>query len=106
MRLDKIAVGNKVWSTEHIRADGSHGALLVDTQHLYGQINLETLAYRHLPHEIVTTFKFHDPIDDARATMLLYPRLRGYKGRKDFDDLPFAMPIEAAALNEEYPALK
>lgn len=99
MRLDKIVVGN-VWSEYHIGKDGMHG--FCDTQHLYGQVALEKLVDRYLA---MDEFTAHDPVHDARATMLLWLRIKGYKGRNSFEDAPFNLDPESAEYKEEYPTL-
>lgn len=86
MRLDKIAVGD-VWEENHAR---------FDTQDYYGQVALGTLADRYLGDQGISS---HDPLDDARATMLLYLRVQPFEGRTDFKDPPFMFN------KEDFPAL-
>lgn len=91
MELDIPAVG-AAWT--NIDKDTPHARL--DTQHLYGRINLGKLASKLFPKE---HFEFHDPTEDACATMLLYLRLHPYDGRTSFKDVPFEMD------EEKFPAL-
>lgn len=49
---------------------------VVDTQHLYGQINLPKLAKDYLGKTVQGGI--HSPVEDADATRLLYLRLRPY----------------------------
>jgi len=81
MSNDLKAVDTEIWAA---------GASIFDIQSYYGQKKLEALATAHLPGEI---YNFHDPVDDARATMLLYLRVpgRSYKGRDSFKDPPFQL---------------
>lgn len=46
-------------------------------------------------------FDFHDPTEDARATMLLYLRKNPYKERIDFGDAP----LNPADKEKDFPAL-
>lgn len=87
MRLDLTAVGD-VWDENHS---------IVDTQHIYGQVKLSTLASEYL----TGSFNFHDPTEDARATMLLYLLYSPYKGRTGFGDAPL-LPSE---LDQNFPPL-
>lgn len=70
-------------------------AKTVDTQALYGQINLQTLVCRHLGD---FDFQWHDPTYDAKATMLLYLLRHPYKGRT-------ALQEKLIFDDEEFPAL-
>lgn len=54
-----------------------------DTQSHYGRVNLGRLAETYLD----DAFDFHNPVDDARATMLLYLRVNPYNGRTGFKDV-------------------
>lgn len=88
MRLDLLAVG-KVWEEAHVT---------VDTQHIYGKVALGTLVDRHL----TESFNLHDPMEDAKATMLWYLLNYPYKGRRDFNRAPYVK----GDYDEEFHALK
>lgn len=77
MRLDITAVGEGVWMDDP-KTETVHPRF--DTQSYYGRVALGTLADKYLDE----TFDFHDPTEDARATMLLYLRVHPYKGRTGF----------------------
>lgn len=53
------------------------------TSSLYSQTKLCILAATYLESE---KFDWHNPVDDARAAMLLYLRVKGYQGRNNFHD--------------------
>lgn len=91
MRLDLRAVGD-VWTEAH-----NAGDLVFDTQHVYGQTKLSTLAAIYLQ----GSFNFHDPTEDARATMLLYLLQNPYKGRFNFEDAP----LHADEFDKNFPRL-
>lgn len=97
MRLDKTAVG-EVWSDDHIK-DGVAGALIYDTQHHYGQRALSYLVGKHLEGE---DFDFHNPVEDAKATMLLRLLHVPYQGRNSFRDVAPKKEL----YDDEFPALK
>lgn len=86
MRLDKTAIGEEIWEEDQA---------FFDTQQVYGQKKLCYLAAEYLEGD----FEFHDPTEDARATMLLYLRLHPYQGRHDFEELPFTKS------EEDFPSL-
>lgn len=87
MRLDRTAVG-QIWAEEHE---------IHDTQSYYGQVALGTLAATYLDQD----FNFHDPTEDARATMLLYLRKFPYNNRTDFNDAPFKLDMGS----KDFPSL-
>lgn len=65
----------------------------VDTQHMYGQVKLEYLAAKYLKMDIQNGF--HDPVEDAKATMGLYLLRHPYKNRTNFDPEPFEYKSDA-----------
>ena len=68
--------------------DDIRNLTFVDTQHIYGQVKLSTLAEAHL--SMLIQDETHDPAEDAIAAMLLYLRQYPYQNRTDFKPLPFA----------------
>ena len=79
-----------------IHKDLWEGVEIFDTQSLYGRTALKKLA----PVVGMNVQKdFHDPSDDAKATMLLYLRRKPYQKRNSFDDAPFEL------IDDEFPAL-
>ena len=87
MRLDIGAIKEELWNDVDV----------VDTQNIYGQVALSTLSARYLEKSIQQSY--HDPSEDARATMLLYLRHHPYSGRSDFKDTPFKY------VDDDFPAL-
>lgn len=69
----------------------------IDTQGLYGQVKLSTLANEYLGMSIQGDF--HNPAEDACATMLLYLLKHPYQDRSTFDSAPFSY------VNADFPTL-
>jgi hypothetical protein len=69
----------------------------IDTQHMYGQVSLSTLAAVYLSMSIQD--EVHNPAEDATATMLLYLRKYPYQNRTTFKPAPFTF------VPNEFPAL-
>ena len=87
MRLDYLAIDQELWKDVN----------KVDTQGIYGQRALSTLSSELLG--ISIQGQYHDPSEDANATMLLYLRRYPYNGRTNFEDAPFIYD------EEDFPAL-
>lgn len=87
MRLDIGAISSDIWAN----------CSTVDTQHIYGQVALWKLAANHLGQSIQGDF--HDPAEDATATMLLYLRVHPFQKRTSFKEPDFVL------VEEEFPAL-
>ncbi|KAF2483658.1 hypothetical protein BDY17DRAFT_324375 [Neohortaea acidophila] len=75
MTQDLTTMDEKIWD---------RASTIVDTQHLYGQVKLSSLAAEFLDDGIQKTF--HDPSEDASATMGLYLLKHPYQGRNGFKD--------------------
>lgn len=97
MAHDKVAVG-PVWTDNHIK-EGVQGPLIYDTQHHHGQVALKTLVLRYLDYP---SFNWHNPVEDAKAAMLLFLRHNPYQGRTTFYDAPRSQTEYEA----EFPSLK
>lgn len=94
MRLDRKAIDDTVWESVDQIVD-------TQSQSMYGWYDrngLKNVACCVLG--LLIQDSLHDPIEDAKATMLLYLRLRPFKGRKSFEDPPPAIDDE-----EEFPSL-
>jgi hypothetical protein len=69
----------------------------IDTQDMYGQVRLDTLAAKHVGMSIQEDV--HYPTEDAQATMLLYLREYPYQKRSSFK------PVQYTYVKDEFPSI-